>query len=163
GAFWVSDAAAGVSTLYTGDVGGTPIATNSLVVTIPPAAGQPQGKPSGEVFNNTSDFVITSGGSSAPATFIFAGLDGTISAWNSGAGTKAVLKATTQGAVYTGLAIGSTGQGNFLYAANVPAGRIDVFDRNFALMTPQSNDFVDPMLPAGFVPFNVQNINSILF
>src|SRR5262249_51207632 len=66
-------------------------------------------------------------------------------------------------AVYTGLAIGSTGQGNFLYAANVPAGRIDVFDRNFALMTPQSNAFVDPMLPAGFVPFNVQNINSILF
>src|SRR5262245_22877368 len=69
-AFWISDAAAGVSTLYTGDVGGTPIATNSLVVTIPPAAGQPQGKPSGEVFNNTSDFVITSGGPSAPATFI---------------------------------------------------------------------------------------------
>ena len=33
--FWVADNVSGVSTLYSGDVGGSPIAKSSLVVTIP--------------------------------------------------------------------------------------------------------------------------------
>ena len=55
-----------------------------------------------------------------PAHFIFANLNGTISAWN--AGTAATLEATTPGAVYTGLAIASNTAGNFLYAANDAQG-----------------------------------------
>ncbi len=51
--------------------------------------------------------------------FIFANLNGTISAWD--AGTVATVEATTPGASYTGLAIASNTAGSFLYAANDPA------------------------------------------
>src|SRR6266446_4754047 len=129
--------------------------SSPLVVTIPPAAGHARGAPSGQVFNGTADFVVRSGGASGPAQFIFAGLDGTISGWNpnvpAGAGTsaQAQLAVTTLGAVYTGLALGATAAGNFLYAADVRDGRIDVFDKNFA-RTNLAGSFTDPSLPAGF-------------
>ena len=68
--------------------------------------------------------------------------------------------ATTPGAVYTGLAI-NTAQTR-LYAANTAAGRIDVFDSSFAPVS-LPGAFTDPNLPAGFVPFNVQNIGGKIY
>jgi uncharacterized protein (TIGR03118 family) len=167
GAFWVSDAGSGVATLYSGDVNGSPFVRNPLVVTIPPAPGGTQGQPSGQVFNNTSDFVVRSGAASGPALFIFAGLDGTISGWNpgvpaGGTSTQAELEATVPGASYRGLAIGNNGSGNFLYAANLAGGRIDVFDKNF-MLTRLAGSFTDPALPAGFTPFNIRSMNGVLF
>jgi uncharacterized protein (TIGR03118 family) len=44
-----------------------------------------------------------------------------------------------------------------LYAANFHAGTIDVFNDSFAPVTVPGG-FVDPNLPAGFAPFNVQEI-----
>ena len=121
--FWVSDQGTGVSTLYTGT--GAPI---PLVVTIPGSATGPSG-PTGQVFNSTSGFELAPGN---PARFIFANLSGTISGWNPTVNaTNAVIAATTEGAVYTGLAIGSSGGNSFIYAANNSAGTIDVFDQNF--------------------------------
>src|SRR6266699_848322 len=80
GPFWISDNDAGVSTLYNG--GGTPL---SLVVAIPPpTGGSGAGFPTGVVFNGTPDFVVSEGGPSGPARFIFATEDGTISGWNPG-------------------------------------------------------------------------------
>jgi uncharacterized protein (TIGR03118 family) len=70
--------------------------------------------------------------------------------------------ATTPGAVYTGLAQASNGGANFLYAANSSAGRIDVFDSSWS-PTNLSGSFVDPNLPTGFVPFNIQNIGGNLY
>src|SRR5215470_7176511 len=67
--FWVSDNGMGLSTLYNG--AGTKLA---LVVTIPPPAVSPAGtiaKPTGQVFNGTPDFMVTSGSGSGPARFIF--------------------------------------------------------------------------------------------
>src|SRR5262245_58084661 len=61
GNFWVSDNGTGVSTLYSGDVGGTPLSINPLVVTIP------QGVPTGQAFNPTNDFVVTDGTNSGKA------------------------------------------------------------------------------------------------
>src|SRR5215831_11921493 len=56
--WWVSDNGMGVSTLYKGD--GTPFPVGSpLVVTIPPPAGGTSSAPTGNVFNGTSDFVVT--------------------------------------------------------------------------------------------------------
>jgi uncharacterized protein (TIGR03118 family) len=165
GAFWISDAASGVSSLYTGDVNGSPVAVDPLVVTVPPAFGAGQGSPTGQVFNSTSDFVVRSGGSAAPAQFLFASRDGTISGWDSNVprgSTQAIRAATVSGASYTGLALGSSAMGNLLFAANVAAGRVDIFDRNFTQVTIPGS-FVDPGLPAGFVPFNVRNINGTLF
>jgi uncharacterized protein (TIGR03118 family) len=102
-------------------------------------------------------FVFLSRG--AAANFIFANLSGTISAWNGGQGTTAQVQVTTLGAVYTGLAIAGT----TLYAANGAQNRIDVFDGSFHLIPPGAGAFVDPTLPAGLVPFNVQNIGGKIY
>jgi uncharacterized protein (TIGR03118 family) len=110
------------------------------------------------VSNNTSAFLLPNG---QPAHFIFADLNGTISAWNGG--TKATLEATTPGAIYSGLAIASNTAGSFLYAANGAKGTIDVFDGKFAPHSFGPDAFVDPELPSGLVPFNVQFINGDLY
>jgi uncharacterized protein (TIGR03118 family) len=66
------------------------------------------------------------------------------------------------GPVYKGLALGSNGSGDFLYAANFRNGTIDVFDNTFAPAT-LSGSFADPGIPAGFAPFNIQNLGGSLF
>ena len=77
--------------------------------------------------------------------------------------TAAVTKFTaTDGAVYTGLAMGTIGSENFLYAADTANGKIDVFDSSFA-KTSLSGSFVDPNVPAGFTPYNIQNVGGKLY
>jgi uncharacterized protein (TIGR03118 family) len=61
-------------------------------------------------------------------------------------------------ASYTGLAVA----GSFLYAANFAQGRIDVFDSSFAATT-LPGGFTDPNLPAGYSPFNIQNLGGQLY
>jgi uncharacterized protein (TIGR03118 family) len=151
--FWISDQGSGLATLYDG-LGGK----RALVVTIPGSAGGPTG-PTGQVFNPTTDFVLSNG---AKANFIFANLNGTISGWNGAAGTTALVEANPGGAIYTGLAMGSSGGANFLYAANDLAGTVDVFDAAFNKTT-LAGSFTDPNLPAGLVPFNVANIGGKLY
>jgi uncharacterized protein (TIGR03118 family) len=94
--------------------------------------------------------------------FVFATISGSIYAWNNGNGTTAQLTATTPGAVYTGLAIGSNTSGSFLYAANNSGHTIDVFNSTFGRAT-LAGSFTDPNLPAGYVPYNIQNINGLLY
>jgi uncharacterized protein (TIGR03118 family) len=155
--FWVSDQGANVSTLY-GVTGGA-VSKAALTVAIPQTAAGLQG-PTGVVFNGTPSFVVN--GSSA--LFIFANLNGTISAWNPGLGTSAAIQATPPGAVYTGLATGSSASGPRLYAANVAQNRVDVFDSAFAPVSlgPTAFQDSDPRL-AGLVPFNVQNIGGNIY
>ena len=153
--FWISDNHSGLSTLYNSS--GTP---QALVVTIPPPAdGTPPSAPSGTVFNNTKDFIVS--GTNA-ARFIFATEDGTIAAWTSGA--TAVLKAdnSAREAVYKGLAAGSSGGSNYLYAPDFHNGRIDVFDANFNVAA-LAGSFADATIPAGYAPFNVQNASGLLY
>ncbi len=153
--FWASDQATGVATLY--GATGTPVA---LVVTIPGSSSGPSG-PTGQVFNSSSGFLLTNG-NGQKATFIFDNLNGTISGWNGG--TTAVVQATgPAGAVYTGLAQGTSAIGSVLYAANSGASPgINVFNSSFAPAT-LSGNFTDPNLPAGFVPFNIQNLNGNIY
>jgi uncharacterized protein (TIGR03118 family) len=151
--FWISDQGSGVSTLYTGTGAKVP-----LTVTIPSPSGPPSG-PTGQAFVGASAFEMGGGGT---ATFAFANLDGSISAWNNTLGTLAAAQVITPGAVYTGLAVGSSGANNYLYAANNAAGTIDVFDQNFHAAT-LAGSFLDPTLPAGLAPFNVANIGGQLF
>ncbi|HLJ97524.1 MAG TPA: TIGR03118 family protein [Gemmataceae bacterium] len=160
--FWVANEGSGTSTLYSGDLNGGPVTKSSTVAVIPPAPGRSQGTPTGVVNNSTTDFVVNG----APARWIFSTLDGTIAGWNGG--SDAQQAAVTQGAVYTGLAIGSTASGNFLYAANASQGRIDVFDKNFAPVSavPGAFTFTDPNLPLGLTPyrpFNIQDLNGTLY
>src|SRR6185437_15799492 len=100
----------------------------------------------------------------APALFIFATLDGTIAAWNQGSMTNAqVVAGPVSGEEFTGLAMAQFGSSNFLYTADPrsPNG-IDIFDDHFHQIS-VPGIFVDPQLPAGFSPYNVQNIQGDLF
>ena len=157
--WWVSDNGSGLATIYNGNTG----VASSTVVTIPtPAGGTPPSAPDGQVFNSTASSFVINGGTKA--TFIFAAEDGTISAWNGAQGTHAFLEVdnSTSGAVYKGLALGSAGGNNYLYAANFNSGNIDVFNGSFA-PTALSGGFVDPSLPAGYAPFNIENIGGDLY
>lgn len=125
-----------------------------------PAAGGPTGVVSNI---NTSSFLV-SGAGSAASHFIFADLNGGIYAWATG--PTATLEVLTPGpAAYTGLAIANVGAATYLFAANNASGRIDVFDGTFTNVTSTTfaGKFVDPSLPAGLVPFNVQTIAGNLY
>ncbi|MDQ2710722.1 MAG: TIGR03118 family protein [Acidobacteriota bacterium] len=149
--FWISNQGTSTSTLYDG--AGTKI---PLVVSIP--GGTPPSGPTGQVFNGTTSFGLPDG---KPAPFIFDTLNGTIAGWNGGAGTSAVQVASNPGAIYTGLALASAGSSNYLYAAD-STGQIRVFDSSFKAVTLAGN-FSDPHAIAGYVPFNIQLLNSKLY
>ncbi len=162
--FWVSNQGTSTSTLYAVTDKTTVTKTNinppAGFVQIPTTSAGPQG-PTGQVNNtNTASFLVGNGGDGNYAHFIFANLNGTISAWDTG--TTAFVQVTTTGAVYTGLAI--NGAQTQLYAANdAGSGSIDVFDNTFAPVSLASGAFVDPLLPAGLVPFNVQDISGFVY
>jgi uncharacterized protein (TIGR03118 family) len=137
---WVADNGTDVSTLYSGGVHRSIPVIRPLVVAVP-------GGPTGTVFNGTGGFKLNG----APAPFLFDSEGGQLLAWNSG--TAAQVVATTPDAIYKGLAIA----GNRLFAANFHAAAIDVFNDAFAPTTVPGG-FVDPNLPKGFAPFNVQEI-----
>ena len=148
--WWISDNGTGRTTLYNVGLG-----TVQLVFTVPGAMGQ-QGTPTGQVRNGGTGFVIDNGvGAPAPARFIIAGEDGTISGFK---GVPIVIKVpNTTGAVYKGLAIDSITNGKFLYATDFHNGRVDVFDSNWTpVHTPGA--FVDPKMQKGFAPFGIQAI-----
>jgi uncharacterized protein (TIGR03118 family) len=147
--FWVSDNGTGQATLYNGDG-----VKQGLVVTIPGTGGDP-GAPTGMVFNSSANF--------NGDLFIFAGENGTISGWRGALGTTAetLVDSTGFGAVYKGLAIGTTAQGTYLYAADFRNNLITVIPGTGAPSL--SGTFTDPNLPAGYAPFNIQNINGKLY
>ena len=102
--FWVSNQGTNTTTLYavTADNGVTkaaPLGTNGNIA-IPPGGIGAVG-PTGQVANtNTLSFSVGNGGNGASAAFIFANLNGTISAWNGG--QTAFIQATTPGATTLG-------------------------------------------------------------
>jgi uncharacterized protein (TIGR03118 family) len=125
-------------------------------VSIPSPSATTGGHPTGAVTNASTDFKLPNGN---PARFIFAGDDGVISGWNGGtAAVRAVNNSAT--ASYFGLAIAHDGTNNFLYAANFSAGKIDVFNGTWGMVT---KSFTDPNLPASYSPFNIQAIDNQLY
>jgi uncharacterized protein (TIGR03118 family) len=145
--FWVANNGSGTSTVYRSN----PF-SNALTVTIP------HGGPTGVVFNNT-------GGGFAPLfgpapVFLFADAGG-ISGWHPSNGTSAInLVNTAPGTFYSGLAVAGTGTGARLFAANFSGGTINAYDNT---LTAFLGGFTDPNLPAGYSPFNIQNIGGSLF
>jgi len=159
GVVWVANNGTGTSTLYNGL--GVP---QALVVTIPAAPGaQGPGSPTGTVFSGSNDFAVTNGTTSAPSRFLFVSEDGVISGWAPTVdATHAVQAVFNQNAIYKGVAITGNGTGNFLYATDFFGAKIDVFDATFAPVTTPGG-FTDPNLPAGYAPFNIQNIGGDLY
>lgn len=160
--WWISDNDTGWSTLY--QANGTQV---PLRVSIPTAGNGPSsptalngpGTPTGIVYNgSTTDFQIQG----TPAAFIFATLDGTISAWAHGVNANQsiiVVDNSANKAMYTGLAITSNASGNFLYAADNTNNHIDMFDGNFNLV----KSFGDPAIPSNFSVFGIQDINGLVY
>src|SRR5215469_18683816 len=119
--FWVSNQGKSTATLYavTDETNVTKVNINPPTgfVLIPKTASGPQG-PTGQVSNSNAECFpvsVSSGGDGGSAHFIFANLNGTISAWDKG--TTAFIQVTApSGTVYTGLAI--NGAQTRLYAAD---------------------------------------------
>jgi len=162
--WWVSDNGTGVTTLYN--------TTNNtiapLVVTIPSGDPNtnPTGTPTGQIFNGTNDFQLAP---TLPALFIFATEDGTISGWNPkvpGHPTSAVIKVNTHNtSVFKGMTVASLKRpdgslANLLYVADFRKGRVQIYDANFHHISLGDDAFRDESIPAGYAPFNVQNLGG---
>jgi uncharacterized protein (TIGR03118 family) len=146
--WWVADRATGVATLYDGAGKKT-----ALTVTIP------HGSPTGQIFNGSSDFALTPG---HPAAFLFVSLTGAITGWNSG--TTAVQKvAPSAKSVLTGMTIAQVGKTSYLYVADLKQAKVSVYNTKFAPVSLGAHAFVDPDLPKGYAPFNVQNIGNNIY
>ena len=167
---WVADNNAGVATVYSINVGGTQAAKVPLTVTLPGgrASTGDGSSPTGQVFNPTSGFVVTSKAGSGPGLFIFSAEAGQISAWSpvadpvvAGAST-AQVEFSSPTAVYKGLAIASTRHGTLLYASNFHDGTVDVFNSKFQLVHLRG-DFTDRRLPRGYAPFGIQEIDGFIY
>jgi uncharacterized protein (TIGR03118 family) len=135
------------------------VSINALVVDIPHGPNPPHG-PTGQVSNNAGAGTFLVNGTAA--SFIFASLDGSISAWNGSAMTTAQVKVPAQmGRGYTGLTIGGTGANGRLYAATPGGNAVDVYDSTFTKVNLSASAFKDPVATAaGLAPFNVKNING---
>jgi len=161
---WVADNATSVATVYSVSPGGAMASNAGLTVTLPPA----DSAPTGQVFNPTGDFMVTSKAGMGPALFIFSSEGGQIIAWNpkadpivNGAST-AQTEFSSKTAVYKGLALASTRFGTFLYASNFHDGRVDVFNTRFHRVH-LFGDFRDRHLPPGYAPFGIRAINGFIY
>jgi uncharacterized protein (TIGR03118 family) len=162
---WSANANTSTSTLYSNAPDSNTASTVGAVrVTIP---GTPAGLPTGQVFNGGTDFVNTTASATGPARFIFDTISGNIVAWAPGVDPNigsAEIKASTPGAVYTGLALATSKKGgDQLYAANFGQSRVDVFNSSFQPVKEPSWAFKDIFVPKKFAPFNVQAINGNVF
>ena len=172
GPFWISDNNAGLATLHDGTG-----VKQGLVVTIPASPHEPSGTvaaPTGTVWNPDEahanegfEIPAVAGGNGNPAIFMFDSEDGTILAWNGGNAAHIVVDnsinpSPANGAVYKGLALGTNASGNFLFATNFRAGKVEAYDGQFALAT-LDGSFTDPDIPVGFAPFGIRNIDGALW
>jgi uncharacterized protein (TIGR03118 family) len=171
--FWVSNTGNGTSTVYTASDANPATLTaptvSATVVTVPPSANNKATKvgfPTGQVNNGygAGNFDITPASGTTPAagsSFIFASLDGTITA-RGGATAVIFVDNGAKGAVYTGLAIGVSSAGPTLYAANFSQGTIDTWDHLWKPVT-LSGGFQDPDLPGNYYPSNIQRYGRRLY
>ena len=150
--FWVANQGTATTTVYDG-LGRTP--TIPITISNPAVPGHPMGGPTGVVFNGSTAFLGDE--------FLLASLDGCICGWSAGTVTTRRVDNSGTQAVYTGLATGTVGTTAYLYAANFTSGTIDVFDGSFASVNLGAGALVDPNLPAGYAPFNVQVLAGKLY
>jgi uncharacterized protein (TIGR03118 family) len=158
GPLWVANNGTNTATIYAGGVGGATPTKAGLTVVIPGTG------PTGQVFNDTTDFVVTGPGGSGPAVFMFVSESGDLTAWNPTANrTMAINEAHVDGAVYKGLTLWHTQFGPLLLAADFHHGRIDVFDKEFHRTVLPDVLFHDWFLPKGYAPFNVAALGDSVY
>ncbi len=146
--------------------------------------------PSGMVAYEGNSLLIEVNHKKVPARFLVAAEDGTISAWAPGLDDKplttsvvpmasivlpklnvvsdhfeyatVVVDDADEGAVYKGLALAETKSGPRLYATDFHNGHVNMYDENFEDLD-ISGAFTDPVLPAGYAPFGIRNLEGSLY
>ena len=163
GPVWVANNHSETSTLYDGTGVPQPVG-GPLIVNLPAGAGGGTFDPTGIVFNPTADFVVSAGGKSAAALFIYVGEGGMLAGWSKDVdvGNAVVMYTDSGGAVYKGLTLANNGAGNFLYVADFHNNKVDVFNATFTKQPSSATSFTfkDPALPAGYAPFGIQALKT---
>jgi uncharacterized protein (TIGR03118 family) len=149
---WVSNEGTGVSSLYS-------ITPNDQVTIVTNPALFPVqiqgGAPTGQVFNPSSTAFNGD-------PFLFVTLNGAIEGWRPGLGNTAELLSPTSSNSYDGATLVTVNGNEYLLAANTKTGNIDVFNGT-STQPALAGNFKDPNLPAGFVPYNVQVLNGVVY
>ena len=181
GHLWIDNNVSGTDVLYLGDVGSQPLMQDSLpLVTYPLPVRHSASKPalSGQAYNPTQSFVITQGGTTAPAVFISVSEDGAIYGWTDtaegdpaasagvlvvdnsrhGAGARFKPEMTD---IYKGVTVTTTPAGDRMFVANFAGHRVDTYDGQWKRL--HTLGFHDPNLPKGYSPFNVAAIGSRIY
>ncbi len=170
--FWIADNNSNLSTLYSGKgqvETGSVTGSNDTGIAIPASAAGVQANPTGQVYNSSGGFLIPTNKGQETALFIFDGEGGTLSAWAQDSGSTAVtayddgLANGANHAVYKGLAMGTVDNVVYLYATDLHNNKVDVFDSSFSKPSALQGKFVDPNMPAGFVPFGITAISNQLY
>jgi uncharacterized protein (TIGR03118 family) len=153
GIAWISANGSGISNVYNAQ--GAQVIPS---VTIPsPQGGNAMSAPTGQVFNDDPDLFMGD-------RFIFVTEDGTVAGWQPGFNDMAKMRIdrSGSGAVYKGATITTDFRGNTrVYAANFNAGTIDVWDSDYDRVETRGR-FHDRMIPSGYAPFNIQNVEGLL-
>ncbi len=169
----VADQGTGVATSYQISSNGRKVIASSVAVTIPTVGSSALSGPTGVVQNtNPGDFLIPGPDGNVPATYIFDTLQGTIegySASNTGVINSAeIMVNNSPTAEYTGLATGIFDGQDYIYAANEGTHPgIQVFNSSFQQVplgpgpvgVETLGNFIDPSLPAGFMPYGVRDLS----
>lgn len=152
GNFWVADNGSNLSTLYQPD--------GSIVNFVINVASATTGA---KLNTSTFNFFIMKGANQAPAQFLFDTEEGKILGFNKSLDpTNAIVAVdnSSTGAVYKGLEITSNCcQNAFLFATDFHNAKIDVFNSAFNL----AGIIKDFTIPSGYAPFNVRNLNGLLY
>jgi uncharacterized protein (TIGR03118 family) len=148
--FWVGDNGTGLSTVYLGS--GAPVST--IAVTIPG-----DGSVTGVTFTASGTTAFNGD------QFLFANEDGTVSGWRGALGLMGTAETfvTPNGTnEYKGIAFTTIGGFGYAYLANFGTGNIDVLKGSTGAPD-LTGKFLDPSLPAGYVPFDVQVLNGQVY
>ncbi len=148
---WVSNEGTGVASLYK--------ITTSNQVSIVTSSDFPVmiqgGGVTGQVFNPSSTAFNGD-------PFLFVTLGGAIEGWRPALGNTAELLSPTSSNSYDGSTLVTVNGNEYLLAANHATGNIDVFNGT-ATQPNLPGNFKDPNLPTGFVPYNVQVLNGVVY
>ncbi len=150
---WVSNEGTGVASLYSITPGDqVSIVSNPSLF---PVAIQGGGV-TGQVFNGSSTAFNGD-------PFVFVTLGGAVEGWRPTLGNTAeVLSLANSANSYDGSTLVVVNGSSYLLAANTKTGNIDVLNGTAAQPGLPGN-FKDPNLPTGFVPYNVQVLNGVVY
>jgi uncharacterized protein (TIGR03118 family) len=161
GNFWVNNGGTGISSVYNS----AGVISATLAIIPSGAKGASPATATGVVSNSTGGFAVAPG---KPPNFIFVSSSGAISGWAptvDATHAQLMVDNSVTGAKYFGLAISTraaAAANPLIYAANLNSGNIDVFDTNYKPVT-LAGGFTDASVPAGYAPYNIQNIGGKLY